>query len=123
MRSLFCLLRRNLDALSTREAEHTGNQLGGPRAFVVGGNRVHDDARVDIGVDDSDGGNVLNGTFADGMKVGYGIEENGKVGDDAFVQGYLRTEEVDLVCESAGEPLFGDVIGLRAYALGGFEYG
>jgi len=109
--------------LSTCDAEHTSNQLGGTRAFVVGGNGVHNDARVDVGVDDSDGGNVLNGTFADGMKVRYGIEENGKVRDDAFLQGYLRSEEMDLVCESAGEPLFGDVIGLRAYALGSFEHG
>ena len=84
MRSFLCLLCRNLDTFSTRDAEHTCYQLGSPRAFVVGGNRVHDNARIDIGVNNPDSGNMLHRTFADSMKVGYGIEENDEVRDYAF---------------------------------------
>lgn len=79
-----CLLRRQLDAFSTRDTEDTCDQLRSPRAFIIRGNRVHDDARVDIGIDNPDSGNMLNGTFTDGMKVWYGIEENGKVRDHAL---------------------------------------
>jgi hypothetical protein len=101
MRSLFCPLRCKLDTFSTRDAEYAGYQLGSPRAFVVCRNRVHDDARVDVGVNNPDGGNMFDGTFADSMKVGYGIEENDKVRDHAFRQGHIRSEEMDLICEGA----------------------
>jgi hypothetical protein len=123
MRSLLCLLRRNLDAFSTRDTEHTRYQLCSPRAFVICWDRVHDNARVDIGVNNADGGNMLDGTFTDSMKVRYGIEENDEIRNHAFRQRYLRSKEVDFVCEGTGEPLFTDVVGLRAYALGGLEDG
>jgi len=102
MCSLFCLFRCKLDTFSTRDAKYTCYQLGSSRAFVVCGNRVHDDAWVDVGVNNPDGGNMLDGTFADSMEVGYGIEENDKVRDHAFRQGHIRSEEMDLICEGAG---------------------
>jgi hypothetical protein len=123
MRSLLCLLRRYLDAFSARDAEHTCNQFGGPRAFVVGGNGVHDDARVDIGVDNSDSGNMLNGAFADSVKVGYGIKEYDKVRNHALGHGHLGSEEMDLICEGARKPLLAEVVSLWAYALGSLEDG
>ena len=123
MRSLLCLLRRNLDTFSTCDAEHTHYQLRSPRAFVICWNRVHDNARVDIGVNNPDGRNMLDGTFADSMKVRYGIEENDEIRDHAFRQRHLRSEEMDFICEGTGEPLFTDVVGLWAYALGGLEDG
>jgi hypothetical protein len=112
MCSLFCPLRGYLDAFSARYAEHTCNQLGGPRAFVVGRNRVHDDARVYISVDNPNSGDVFNGAFADGMKVGNGIKENDKVGNHALRLDRFRSEEMDLICESAGKPLLADVVSL-----------
>jgi hypothetical protein len=130
MRSLFCLLcrylcllRRYLDTLSACDAEYTCNQLGGPRAFVVSRNRVHDDAWVDVRVDNPDSGNMLDGAFADSMKVGYGIKENDKVRNHTFRPGNVKSEEMDLICEGARKPLFTDVVSLRAYTLCGFEDG
>ena|SRR6266478_3641554 len=117
MRSLFRLLCRNLcplrcylDTFSARDAEHTCNQLGSPHAFVVSRNRVHDDARVHIRVDNPDSRNMLDGAFTDGMKVGYGIKQNDKVGNHALRSGDLRSEEMDLICEGAWKPLFADVV-------------
>ena len=123
IRPLFCLLRRYLDAFSACDAENTCNQFGGPRAFVVGGNRVHDNPRVDIRVDNSDGGNMLNGAFPDSVKVGYGIKEYDKVRDHALGQGHLRSEEMDLICKGSGKPLLAEVVSLWTYALGGLEDG
>lgn len=130
MRSLFCLLcrhlcllRRYLDAFSTRDAEYTCNQLGGPCAFVISGNRVHDDAWVDIRVDNPNSGNMLDGTFADSMKVGYRIKENDKVRNHPFSPGNVESKEMDLICEGARKPLFTDVVSLRAYTLCSFEDG
>ena len=112
MCSLFCPLRRYPDAFSARDAEYTCNQLGGPCAFVVSRNRVHDDAWVDIRVDNPDSGNMLDGAFADSMKVGNGIEENDKVRNHAFRPGDIEPEEMDLICEGARKPLFADVVSL-----------
>ena len=122
-RPFLCSLCPHLDALSTGDAEHACDQLGSPRVFVVGGDRVHDDAGVNVRVDDADGRDVLDGAFADGVKVGYGIEKNGEVGNDALGQRRFGPEEVDLVCEGAGEPLLANVVALRTYALGCLEDG
>ena len=123
MRPLFCLLRRYRDPFSARDAEHTCNQFGGPRTFVVGGNRVHDDARVDIRVNNSDSGNMLNGAFSDSVKVGYGIKEYDEVRNHALGHGHFGSEEMDLICEGAREPLLANVVSLWAYALGSLEDG
>lgn len=109
---LFCPLRGQLDAFPARYAEYTRNQLGGPRTFVVSRNRVHDDARVYISVDNPDSGNVFNGAFADSMKVGYGIKENDEIRDHPLSLGCFRSEEMDLICEGAGKPLLADVVTL-----------
>lgn len=123
IRPLLCLLRRYFDTFSTCNAEHTCYQFGSPRALVVGGNRVHDNAGVDIGIDNPDSGNMLDGTFTNSMKIGNGVEENDKVGDNALILRRFRSKEMDLVCEGPREPLFTDVVGLWAYALGSFEDG
>jgi len=119
MRSLFCLLCRYLcllrcylDAFSARNAEYTCNQLGGLCAFVISRNRVHDDAWVNIRVDNPDSGDMLDGAFADSMKVGYGVKENDEVRNHAFRPGNVESEEMDLICESARKPLFADVVSL-----------
>jgi len=130
MRSLFCLLRRylclfrrNFDTFSACDTENTCNQFGGPRAFVVGGNRVHDNPWVDIRVDYSNSGNMLNGAFPDSVKVGYGIKEYDEVRNHALGQGHVRSEEMDLVREGAGKPLLAEVVSLWTYALGSLEDG
>lgn len=130
MRSLFCLLcrylclfHRYLDAFSARDAEYTCNQLGGPRAFVISRNGVHDDAWVDIRVDNPDSRNMLDGAFADSMKVGYGVKENDEIRNHAFRPGSVESEEMGLICEGARKPLFADVVSLWAYTLCSFEDG
>jgi len=123
MRPLLCLLRRYFDALSTCNAEHACYQFGSPRALVVGGNRVHDNAGVNIGIDNPDSGNMLDSTFTNSMKIGNGVEENDKVRDNALILGRVRSEEMDLICEGPRKPLFTDVVALWANALGSFEDG
>jgi len=112
MRPLLCLLRRYFDTLSTCNAEHACYQFGSPRALVVGGNRVHDNAGVNIRVDNPDSGNMFHSTFANSVKIGNGVEEDDKVRDNALIPGRVRSEEVDLICEGSRKPLFTDVVGL-----------
>jgi hypothetical protein len=55
---------------------------------------------------------MLDGAFADSMKVGYGVKENDEVRNHAFRPGNVESEEMDLICESARKPLFADVVSL-----------
>jgi len=64
---------------------------------------------------------VLDGAFADSMKVRYGIKENDEVGNHALRFGNLRSEEMDLICEGARKPPFAEVVCLWAYTLCSFE--
>jgi hypothetical protein len=64
---------------------------------------------------------MLDRTFADCVEVGYWVEEDNEIGDDAFRLRNFRSKEVDLVCECTREPLLADVITLRTYALGSFQ--
>jgi hypothetical protein len=66
---------------------------------------------------------MLDGTFTNSMKIGNGVEEDDKVRDNALIPRRFRSEEMDLVCEGSRKPLFTDVVGLWAYALGSLEDG
>lgn len=64
---------------------------------------------------------MLDCTFADCVEVGYRVEENDEVGNDAFRQRHFWSEEMDFVCECTWEPLLADVVALRTYALGSLQ--
>ena len=64
---------------------------------------------------------MLDRTFADCVEVGYWVEEDDEVGDDAFRLRHLRSEEMDLVCKCTWEPLLADVVALRTHTLGGLQ--
>lgn len=64
---------------------------------------------------------MLDRTFADCVEVGYWVEENDEVRDDAFRLSHFRSKEVDLVCKRTREPLLADVIALGTYTLGSLQ--
>jgi hypothetical protein len=64
---------------------------------------------------------MLDCTFADCVEVGYWVEENDEVRDDAFGQRHFRSEEMDLVGKCTWKPLLADVVALRTYALGSLQ--
>ena len=57
---------------------------------------VRDDARVSVGVDDTDGGDVLGGAFPDGAEVLGRVEEDDQVGEVGFVGDGLDSEAEDV---------------------------
>ena len=65
---------------------------------------------------------MLDCTFADCVEIGYWVEENDEVGDDAFRQRHLWSEEMDLVGKCTWKPLLADVVALRTYALGSLQH-
>ena len=65
---------------------------------------------------------MLDCTFADCVEIGYWVEENDEVGDDAFRQRHLWSKEMDLVGKCTWKPLLADVVALRTYALGSLQY-
>ena len=64
---------------------------------------------------------MLDRTFADCVEVRYRVEEDDEVRYDAFRQRHFRSEEMDLVCQCAREPLLANVVALRTYALGSLQ--
>lgn len=64
---------------------------------------------------------MLDRTFADCVEVGYRVEEDDEVRDDAFRLRHLRSEKMDLVCKCTREPLLADVVALGTYTLGSLQ--
>lgn len=121
--SLLCLLHAEYYSFPASHAEDASDELCYFRAFVVGGYRVHDDAWVDIGVHDADGRYVLERTFADGVDIRDGVQEDSQVGGDTVVFDGVCTEHLKLVRQRPWEPLLPDVEALLAKAFCGLAHG
>jgi len=99
-------------AFPTGDTQYSGNQLRCPCALVICRDGVHNDARIHVRINNTNGRNVLNGTFTDGMGVGDGVEEYDEVGYYTTMLDDFRTEHLEFVGQSSRQPLLADVVTL-----------
>lgn len=101
-------------------SQDLGDQLDTADRVVVGRNRVRNDAGVDIGICDGDGGDVEPGGLLDGDHVLKGVEDNNQVGAEGLSKvsgtgvgetGGVGANNLLGVSDGAGAPLGGNIVG------------
>ena len=99
----FCLLLLiDSNTFTTSHTKQSCNEFCCPCALIIRRDGVHDDSRVHIRVDDSDGRYVLESAFSDGMDIGNGVEEDNEVRNDLFVTSDLGAKHMYSVRQSTG---------------------